>query len=303
MNEQAEKLKIHFFYCVVMLGLAIILTATDRWTAQKDFTAYLSNAATMTSLVLGLVAIFYSFIANDGLSKSLGNISTVADEVGKSRDQISQFVAHTTTATQAAERNTEAVERVTREVATSISGLHGTLESIRDQSQSLQATLEAIPTRLDQLETKVVDAAKAASKEKVGKEDANQQSSGAGELSDATVDSFLARSALVYNLLTYALVQANRTNKPVSLANVGAIIEHEVLASHSGFISCMSALRLLQYDFKAGYPVYRITEVHKRLASNTRSYIESYLVRTKTLSDDDKEKRRSQLQRIDELFV
>ena len=47
----------------------------------------------MTSLVLALVAIFYSFIANDGLSKSLGNISAVANEVKESKEtdiQISQ---------------------------------------------------------------------------------------------------------------------------------------------------------------------------------------------------------------------
>jgi len=69
MDDKYEKIKIHFFYCILILVIAIIAIATDRWTAQKDFTAYLSNAATMTSLLLGLVAIFYSFISNDGLSK------------------------------------------------------------------------------------------------------------------------------------------------------------------------------------------------------------------------------------------
>ncbi|WP_322086463.1 hypothetical protein [Burkholderia sp. BCC1999] len=303
MNDQEKTLKIHFFYCVVMLSIAIIVIATDRWTAQKDFTTYLSNAATMTSLMLGLVAIFYSFIANDGLSKSLGNISTVADEVGKSRDQISQFVTHTTTATEAAERNAEAVERVTREVATSISGLHVTLESIRNQSQSLQATLGAIPTRLDQLEMNVVDAAKAASKEKVGKDELNRKLTGAHELSDAVVDRFLARSPFIYNLLTYALVQANRSRKDVSIKDVGLIIDYDVATANWAFVTCMSAVGLVGIDFTSEYPICRVSEVHKRLIDNTRSYIESYVGRAKSMSDNDKEKARSQIQRIDELFV
>ncbi|MDZ4057086.1 MAG: hypothetical protein U1D69_08985, partial [Polynucleobacter sp.] len=64
MSTEVDRISLHFKYCVLILGMIIIAVATDRWTARQDFTTLLSNAATMTSLVLALVAIFYSFISN-----------------------------------------------------------------------------------------------------------------------------------------------------------------------------------------------------------------------------------------------
>ncbi len=116
MTTENEKLRIHFAYCVAILLLAIVAIATDRWSTQAKFTEYLSNAATMTSLMLGLVAIFYSFIANDGLSKSLGNINHVSQAVDESKREISEYLALTRTALAAGERNNEVMSAVSAEV-------------------------------------------------------------------------------------------------------------------------------------------------------------------------------------------
>lgn len=70
-----KNLGLHFFYIIVFLVVLLIFVATGQWTDKDNFTSYLSNVATFTSLVLGLVAIFYSFIANDSIGKNLGGVS------------------------------------------------------------------------------------------------------------------------------------------------------------------------------------------------------------------------------------
>ena len=61
MEQSCEKLSLHFKYCGFIAVMVVVAIATERWSTSKDFTTYLSNAATMTSLLLGVVAIFYSF--------------------------------------------------------------------------------------------------------------------------------------------------------------------------------------------------------------------------------------------------
>lgn len=75
--------------------MVIIAIATEKWSSKGEFTTYLSNAATMTSLFLGVVAIFYSFVSNDSMSRSLGSITTITSEVGAVRDEINNFVGIT----------------------------------------------------------------------------------------------------------------------------------------------------------------------------------------------------------------
>ena len=123
MNNDAERIALHFKYCALILVMIIVAVATDRWTAQKDFTAYLSNAATMTSLVLGLVAIFYSFISNDSLSKSLGSITTVATEVRDAKAEISRYVDLSKQATGASADNAALLKDASESVGTSLSSL------------------------------------------------------------------------------------------------------------------------------------------------------------------------------------
>jgi hypothetical protein len=101
-EKDYERLVLHFRYCGLIAVMIFIFVVTDRWTDKGDFTSYLSNAATMTSLILGVVAIFYSFISNDGMSRSLGSVNTVADEVRQVRGDIKEFAQQTKRSTETA---------------------------------------------------------------------------------------------------------------------------------------------------------------------------------------------------------
>jgi hypothetical protein len=131
MNENCDKLALHFKYFIFMLFAVIIAIATERWSSNKEFTTYLSNAATMTSLLLGVVAIFYSFVSNDGMSRSLGSITTVSSEVREARQKIEQFVRLTEEATQAGSRTTALVHDASAKLSGSLVSFEDTLRDFR----------------------------------------------------------------------------------------------------------------------------------------------------------------------------
>jgi hypothetical protein len=70
--------------------------------------------------VLALVAIFYSFIANDGLSKSLGNISTVASEVKEARGQISDYLELAKESGDTAKQSASLIRQVSDDVGSNL---------------------------------------------------------------------------------------------------------------------------------------------------------------------------------------
>lgn len=193
MANEIEKLQLHFKYCAAILLLIIIVVATDRWTAQKDFTAYLSNAATMTSLLLGLVAIIYSYISTDSLSKSLGSITTVSSEVKDSKEQIARYVVLTTAATETSTANTALLKQTSIDVSQSVASLGKTLTEIAEQNQALQGLVGTLPVRFEKLESKFTDVAKALGE----KPAATQSKAVSGELSSEVVRKFMARSTVV----------------------------------------------------------------------------------------------------------
>lgn len=271
-----ERIILHFKYCVLILVMIIIAVATDRWTAQKDFTVYLSNAATMTSLVLGLVAIFYSFISNDSLSKSLGSISTVSSEVKASREEISNFVMLTKQSTEAGVANASLLKSASEGVGASLSALEGTLHAISEQNQTLQALVCNLPARIDQLESKVVDVAKSLGE----KPTPPQSAASSAEIPTRVVERFLGRPSLSYNLLTLALVLSAQTKKTVSIDAICKAISLDQPNTMNGFMMAMNAAQLLARTAVEGQlRTFRVTSIHPDLTSKTRQYIVDYVER------------------------
>jgi hypothetical protein len=271
--ERLQRLRIHFIYWVFILILVIIAIATDRWTSKPDFTQYLTYAATMTSLVLALVAIFYSFIANDGLSKSLGNISTVANEVKESKEQISKFLDQTTSSADAARVNTKAMEAVSLEVGSTLVALNTALNGIKAQTDTLNNTVSALPPRLDLLETKVIDAART-----WGEKARSSDHAMPAALRDTDVTKFINYAPLPCDLLAYACVLAQKSGKQLSMGEFCTTIEVTYVAWMSGYLLCMHAIDLITSEFVEGQTrAYHITFVHPRLIESTRSYFVSYV--------------------------
>lgn len=301
MDHTIEKLRLHFFYCAVILIMVIIAVATDRWTLQPKFTEFLSNAATMTSLVLGLVAIFYSFIANDGLSKSLGSIGAVSEEVKTSREQIVQQVLIGAQTTKAAERSAALIESASSAMSNNLSALSETLSAIQTHTEFLHGSLGDLPNRLDQLETKVIDATKSLGTK------SGQTIAPAGQKSidPATVQTFLATSSLAANTLAYACVLAHESGKDLNLADFCIAIDAKLENYLNGVLDCMDSVQLIDTTaVKNAHRTYKIGMVHSSLVQTTRDYVLNYIDRQyKTNSPATYERWKTAMDNVDKLFA
>lgn len=150
-DEQYRRTKLHFVYCMVIAAIFFIGEATSTWSKQKDFTVYLSNAATMTSLFLGLVAIFYSFISNNGLSQSLGSISTVASDVKESRSQIAHFIEVTKQAASEGQERARDIKLLSDDIRDNLEQVKLSIGTVARQHSELNSVLAQIPKGFDDL--------------------------------------------------------------------------------------------------------------------------------------------------------
>lgn len=195
---------------------------TDRWTDKANFTVFLSNAATLTSLVLGVIAIFYSIIANADLSKSLGNIGRVSDEIVASRQAIGDYVRESQSLAEVSKNNAEALKGASTLIAQDIGHLEQVLESLRSESQQLKDSVVPIPARIDELAAKLAEAIPAAPAQR----DAPQ--------STPTIDKemFLRRASITGIVVTYGLVLANKNKKIFDCDEVSAKLASDAAYIH-----------------------------------------------------------------------
>lgn len=263
---ESEKIKLHFAYCSLILILIIVAIATFNWTSLEGFTEYLSNAATMTSLLLGLVAIFYSFIANDGLSRSLGNINTVTETITKTRDQITGFLELTSTATKAADLSSNKMQEFSQSVNRDLTTLNETLILIKERSDILHSSISELPTRLDKFEARVVDA--------VGEKlQPTTSSATIQKIDDAVVKRYLEIAPITGNLLLIACVLAAQTEKRLVIDDLTAAIGVKISGYLAGFLAATCSAQIMNRTFVTNAPrEYEITAIHPTLESTSRSY-------------------------------
>lgn len=128
---------LHYRYWFLILGLFILFLTTEKWSESEHFTTYLANAATLTSLMLGLSAIFYSYISNESLSTSLGMVSTVS----KSIREVESNAISTLEESKASNRS---LRLTMNDLSDAAKSLGSTLIDLRDLAESLNATSNSL---------------------------------------------------------------------------------------------------------------------------------------------------------------
>ena len=132
-NKQTSRnnhIGIHFFYVTLILISLIIFLATKHWTKIEGFTEFLSVAATITSLVLGVLAIIYSFVSNGAMSQFLGSIDS-------STASIQNVSVELRAAAHEAEKIQERAEEKTSQLQYIVSDLRQALADISDRTTNI----------------------------------------------------------------------------------------------------------------------------------------------------------------------
>ena len=80
---EKNELKIHGFYIIlILITIIICLSAVKMGDNEKMFN-YISFAATISSILLAVIAIIYSFYSNSSMSQSLGSLDSISKDVAK----------------------------------------------------------------------------------------------------------------------------------------------------------------------------------------------------------------------------
>lgn len=134
-------LKIHFFYVCLLLSLTIIVLVSFNWTSLEGFTDYLSVAATLTSLVLGLLAIIYSFFSSGSINQSLGSLEDASRQMRLVAQDFKVLASDSSNIQQKAENRTERLHDL-------IENMQGALDKLASTTQSLAGSVDTLPERI-----------------------------------------------------------------------------------------------------------------------------------------------------------
>jgi hypothetical protein len=200
-------LKVNFIYVFTMFTLILAFVMSDRWTESKDFTTYLTNVATFVSVVLGLVAIFYSFISNSSLSKSLGNISKVSEEVVDTKAEIGNFLAHAIELEKSGAGNTKSLREISESVEQHVNSLKLALQRVTEKTQLIHESVGELPARIDKQIEALLESDAGAIRQRTLSVQATDE--------DRAIH-FINRSSLYGRILIYACVLANQAEKEFS---------------------------------------------------------------------------------------
>src|SRR5262245_46405287 len=85
--------RIHAFYILLILGSVIVTFVVIDWGPIKDLANLVSFAATVTSLLLAVIAIVYSFVYNTRAAEATGELKVASDGIGKSATAVQESAA------------------------------------------------------------------------------------------------------------------------------------------------------------------------------------------------------------------
>lgn len=147
-EQPSNSLKIHFFYVVVILGGVIVLLATKHWTGLQGFTDYLSVAATITSLVLGVLAIIYSFVSSNSTNNSLGSIESAAQDIRSIGFDLRSVVTEGQQLQKQAESRNQEFHHLVGDLRQAVDGISSTTTEIA-------GTIQGLPSQFGELRDEV----------------------------------------------------------------------------------------------------------------------------------------------------
>jgi hypothetical protein len=143
--------EIHFFYVVLILGMALILVATREWTAIEKFTDYLTAAGTMSSLVLGVLAIIYSFVSSRQQSDVLGSIESASRNVSQVVGQMNALTISAESLQNRAETRTESMIELVSQLRVSLDSLQTTTQELTSKSEDIAGKVGSVQSQLESM--------------------------------------------------------------------------------------------------------------------------------------------------------
>lgn len=131
-------------YWILFLITLGILWGSSHIYDKVDFTQYVSFSGTVTSIVLGVVAIIYSFFQSFDNSNSKESLQVVSNNLRKSSDEIKSHTDKVLILDTKLEELTKSIDRV--------------VDDVKNISENMRESIDSLGSRLEKVENKVDEA-------------------------------------------------------------------------------------------------------------------------------------------------
>jgi hypothetical protein len=260
---------LHYRYCIVILILFCIALASDRWTGQEGFTDYLSNAATITSLLLGLIAIIYSFFSNGTISSNLGGISSAARDVEKVGGQIGDYLEVAKNIDEAGRKSLISLEEFSSKVTRGLDEFSLLLREMDKKNSSMHALVSNLPGKIDDIGRTMIEVGLSAKTkpeetEDISPDESARQAKPQPILSERAVDRFFERSSLTEIGIAYCCALSRDSSKVIDVGHIADLVGGSSDAVES-YIRCMDALGLVAVYWDDDLNTYKYSGINRVL--------------------------------------
>ncbi|GEM_PF-2887733 len=206
-TDDLRALRLHFFYVTVILVAVIILLASGNWTGITGFTDYLTSAGTMVSIVLGVLAIIYSFVSGDSISKSLGSVASAAQELQAARSDFASIVNAASELTESSKASSSQLSNLVAAVSSEVQELKLASTELNLSTAGIAKSLGQLPERFDKIDSRLEESLKSR------KPDHTNASAG----NTSTLQMMISFSSTYGRAVIYAASLSKEKNKPIVL--------------------------------------------------------------------------------------
>lgn len=243
MEEEISKTKLtstrlHFFYIVLILMGCLILMATRDWTKLDGFTDYLSVSATITSLVLGILAIIYGFVSSNSTNSFLGSVEASAREMQNIGSQLKELLSKGQELQEKAGNRNE-------ELHTLIGNLRSTIDNLTASTTDIAGAIEILPVKFDSLRSEILEKN---TNQTTPVTELNQKMDSKTEI----IRQFLSTSSIIGLAALKTLVEAKLLTKPAELDQIFKDQHSDSTGYVQGYLIASSCAGIVDFELENG---------------------------------------------------
>lgn len=139
-----DRIFIHGFYIISFLVIVIIFLLAKSLHKDIDAVQFISFAATLSSLILAVIAIIYSIISNGQFSSSISKMSDSAEVIGSLSKNVDITIS-------SVKESTEDMKSFVSSFSQKVEELYPLLKNIQDKSDSYHSELVTSITEISTL--------------------------------------------------------------------------------------------------------------------------------------------------------
>lgn len=262
---------VHFFYVTLILMLVIIGLITHKWTGIQEFREYLNVGATVTSLVLAVLAIIYSFVSNGQQQGVLGAVESAATTASMSVAKIDRLMSTAENLQVDAVARSNDLKKLSDSLTLAVEGIRQETSSMIYTNTDLAHKVNSLPSQLGEIRGLIESSSRAAAPAFD-----NQPSSLEAMWDESMVVAELKRASLHGLAIICSFIKARELNKCVSFSKFGKFVDDEKGGYAWGYAVGFSGTGLIDIDQNEVNPsVYELTSVNDFIVIHAQGEFES----------------------------